>query len=148
MGGVTTMKTTQITVITGIVIKDDCLLMVLRDEIECPEAHRKWELPGGKVDYGETTEEAIIREINEETGVIVKYPRLVPFAQTKYWHYGWGTQQTLCFCYICEYVNEKKVNKDHHVSDIAWVPFKEIEKKDLLSGVQEFVDTALEYLKN
>ncbi len=31
-----------------------------------------WALPGGKVASGETVQEAVVREVNEETGVLVK----------------------------------------------------------------------------
>ncbi|NWL87096.1 MULTISPECIES: NUDIX domain-containing protein [unclassified Paenibacillus] len=52
----------------GAVIKDDLdrILLVLRKR--APEAGH-WSLPGGKVDYMETIEEAIRREIREELGI-------------------------------------------------------------------------------
>jgi len=31
-----------------------------------------WELPGGRMEFGETAEETLIREMNEETGLRVK----------------------------------------------------------------------------
>ncbi len=40
-------------------------------------ANGKWSVPGGLVELGETTEQAIIREVKEETGVEVYNPRLI-----------------------------------------------------------------------
>ena len=37
-----------------------------------------WELPGGKVDPGETDEEALVRELHEELGVSVQLVERVP----------------------------------------------------------------------
>jgi 8-oxo-dGTP pyrophosphatase MutT (NUDIX family) len=37
----------------------------------------KWGTPGGKIDYGETHGEAFVREMHEETGLLIQSPRLV-----------------------------------------------------------------------
>jgi 8-oxo-dGTP diphosphatase len=132
--------TKQITVIIGLVVHHSKILMVKRHEPEVPNAHLKWEFPGGKVEFGETTEGAVVREIKEETGVIVKAKRLLPCAYTAYWDYPWGTQQTLLFGYECEYVAEEKRKSDHHVKEVKWVLLSEFKNYESLPGGREFFD--------
>jgi len=52
--------------VDGILIEESSLLLVLRKN---PPFQGTWALPGGFVEYGEKTEEAIIREMAEETGL-------------------------------------------------------------------------------
>ncbi|MDA2807628.1 NUDIX hydrolase [Nocardiopsis suaedae] len=51
--------------VKGVVIRDE-LVLLLRNE------RNEWELPGGKIDLGETPEECVAREITEEAGWPVK----------------------------------------------------------------------------
>lgn len=40
-------------------------------------AHKGWTIPGGRVDRGESYEQAVIREVNEETGIMLGGVKLV-----------------------------------------------------------------------
>ncbi|MES5865540.1 NUDIX domain-containing protein [Bacillus cereus group sp. RP32] len=58
--------------VTGILIEHEKVLLVKQKV-----ANRNWSLPGGRVENGETLEEAIIREMREETGLEVKIKKLL-----------------------------------------------------------------------
>jgi 8-oxo-dGTP diphosphatase len=52
--------------VDGIIIIDNEILLIKRKN---DPFRNQWALPGGFVEYGETTTEAVCREINEETGL-------------------------------------------------------------------------------
>lgn len=55
----------------GAAILDGAGRLLLIQRLKAPEAGA-WGLPGGKVDFGEPSEKAIIREIAEELGVVIE----------------------------------------------------------------------------
>jgi 8-oxo-dGTP diphosphatase len=57
--------------VVGAAILDGDRLLAAR-RLEPPELAGGWELPGGKVDPGETDEEALVRECREELGVVIR----------------------------------------------------------------------------
>ena len=61
------MKFPVIPVASGIIIKDNKILIGLRSKKD--QGGGLWEFPGGKVEPGETPEQALVRELSEELGI-------------------------------------------------------------------------------
>ena len=60
---------TRVLVVGAAVLREGRLLAARRTTP--PEAAGRWELPGGKVEPGETPEAAVVRELREELGCTV-----------------------------------------------------------------------------
>jgi len=129
----------QILVVVGLVVHEGKILMVRRSEQENSLAHMKWEYPGGKVDFGESPEAAVIREIEEETGVKARIKRLLPESFVHVWDYSWGKQHTIIYGYECEFVSKTTRIADHHVYDTDWVSIDEVLDRDNLPGAEVFL---------
>lgn len=75
-----------------------------------------WEFPGGKVELGETPEQALIRELNEELGIETKTACLAPvsFASHSYENF-----HLLMPFFVCRKWQGVPVAKEHQA--LKWV---------------------------
>lgn len=79
--------------------RDDGILLARRG---VDPAKGKWDIPGGFIDAGETSEQAVIREIREETGLELTDIRYVMSLADIYAPRG---EPTLNLCYFAKAVN-------------------------------------------
>lgn len=68
-------------VVRAIIKDSDNNILILKRSPDSRSNPECWELPGGKVEPGESFDHALVREINEETGLNITLKRAAGIAQ-------------------------------------------------------------------
>jgi 8-oxo-dGTP diphosphatase len=116
-------------VVGAAVVRDGRLLAARRTTP--PEAAGRWELPGGKVDPGESPGEALVREIGEELGCSVTVDRWLAGEQPI------GTSYALRVALCTLAAGEPVALNDHDA--LRWLGADELERVDWLEPDRPFL---------
>lgn len=120
----------------AVAVTADALLLVRRGQ--APEAGR-WSLPGGRVEAGETLGEAVVREVQEETGLVVRCDRFV----------GWVERTGPGYHFvILDFVvaldapaaAPPPLVAGGDAAEARWVPLADVPLMPLVSGLEAFLD--------
>ena len=117
------MERKKIQVVAAIICREN---MIFATQRGYGDFKGGWEFPGGKVESGESSEAALVREIKEELDTEI--------AVEKYIHtieYDYPTFHISMKCYICSVVSGALVLKEHEASKwltkdtidtVEWLP--------------------------
>ncbi|WP_177238703.1 NUDIX hydrolase [Pseudonocardia ammonioxydans] len=85
-----------------------------------------WSLPKGHIEAGETAEQAAVREVEEETGIIGEV--LAPLGTIDFWFVAEDRRvHKTVHHYLMRALGGELSDADVEVSEVAWVPLDELE---------------------
>lgn len=113
----------QIEVVAAIIRKDDKIFATQRGYGEWKDW---WEFPGGKMEVGETPEEALVREIREELSAEISVDEFLCTVE-----YDYPAFHLKMYCYLCSLVTEALHLNEHEaarwltkdeLNSVKWLP--------------------------
>lgn len=118
----------------SVVKNDEGNILVLRRHPKSKTNPHKWELPGGKIEKGEFFDEALIREVKEETGLDVKVGDFCEAVQDDYPH----KRTVQLIMYSKDITGEVKISDEH--DDWMWASLDEIKALDITSSLEKIIE--------
>lgn len=135
-------KTNKTEVVTGVIVENHKVLIAQRQKIELGsnQALLHWVFPGGRVEKDETEEEALFREVSEETGRSVEIKALIDKRQHPEF-------PVVISYYYCIPTDQSMVGiSTEEVRETRWVEFDELPEY-FTSSINPAVAAFLEKLK-
>jgi 8-oxo-dGTP diphosphatase len=99
-----------------------------------------WEFPGGKIEPGESPQEALVREIREELDAEISVGELL---ETVEWDYP--NFHLTMHCFICSLLSESLHLNEHEAA--TWLTHETLRSVMWLPADEILLDKIAEYLK-
>lgn len=134
-------KTQKQIVVAGAIVVDGKgnVLLTRRNQPELPGAHDKWEMPAGKVEFGELPSGTAVREVLEETGYQVRVDPLRTSVKAMIWEAAERDTHTILIAYRAVVIGGERKVQGGKVSDVRWWPIDQLPLDNLLPLDDEMI---------
>ena len=128
----------QIEVVAAIIRKGDKIFATQRGYGEWKDW---WEFPGGKMEAGETPEEALKREIREELSTEISVDEFLCTVE-----YDYPAFHLTMHCYLCSLLTEALHLNEHEAA--RWLSASELESVKWLPADWQIIELIKDRLRN
>lgn len=105
----------------------------------------RWSLPKGHLEAGETTEQAAVREVEEETGIAGRITARLGSVDYSFAAAGRRIHKRVHH-FLMEAVSGELSDADVEVTEVAWVPLSDLPSRLAYAGERRLVARATEIL--
>ncbi|MGI6012457.1 MAG: 8-oxo-dGTP diphosphatase MutT [Ruminococcus sp.] len=129
------MKTVKVA--AAIIIKDNQIFATQRGYGEFKDG---WEFPGGKIEFGETPQKALVREIKEELDVEIEVGDFLKTVEYDYPKFHLSMD-----CFFCRIKEGEPVLKEHKAA--KWLTEAALEEMNWLPADGSLIEEIKKYIK-
>lgn len=139
-------KQIKAVVVIGVIFDEKKrILITQRNEPTDKNSHKKWQLPGGGMEFGEHPSDALIREIQEETGLTIESLVEHPLVYSEF--YEDRNVHLLFLIYPCRILHGTlDISRDDETIDAKWCFPDQIDFKHTLIHTEKIIKDMLSYL--
>lgn len=110
---------------------------------------RRWQLPKGLIDAGETEEQAALREVREEAGIECEV--LEKINAVEYWYFAQNKGERVRYhkfvhFFLLRYLSGDVADHDHEIAEARWVSIDEAIEMLAFKGEKDVVRKAAELI--
>ena len=106
-----------------------------------PKSSEQWRFPKGKIEKGEDSTQAALREVKEEGGMEARILNKIDNIKYFFVQEGQKVFKTVTF-YLMEYIQEAQGGFCRETEEIAWLPFGEAKEKLAFNNEKKILDKA------
>jgi len=124
-----------------------CNGKILLEKRKSEPGRGKWSVPGGLVELGESTEQAVIREVKEETGLDVENPELIDVVNNIIFDENGKIEYHFIIVDYFVKLRGGELNAADDAEELKWVALDDVEKYNITSTLRAFLQRNMEKLK-
>ena len=122
----------NIDVVAAVLFWEGKVLCVQRPECQKEYVSLKWEFPGGKVEVGESREEALLREIREELSVEIEVSEFSMTVEHTYSDFHLTMHVFKCV------LDQGEITLNEHAA-LKWLSIDELDRLDWVAADEKVV---------
>jgi mutator protein MutT len=129
----------------AIILKNGAILLEKRSN---EPGKGKWSIPGGVVELGENVRQAVKREVEEETGLIVEVQSLIDVVDSITLDENKAVKYDFVIIDFLVEIKKGSVSPASDAEELKWVQFSQVEEFDLTDSFRDFFSKNRKLLEN
>ena len=128
--------------VKAIIEKDNKILLLKRSE-KYEHLSNAWDIPGGRINFGEEPKEGLKREIEEETGLQLKEIKQILDASTVFKN---EEKHIVRITYLCTVEEGDPILSNEH-TQIEWIPKERTDAREIVATIEKTLFPFQTYMK-